>query len=59
MMVVLGVEWWCSGSAFVRGSGITYTSDGNSSLSDVTYMSHTFINKLMDMMVMEQIIGCW
>ena len=37
-----GGQGGASGSAFVRGSGITYTSDGNSSLSDVTYISHTF-----------------
>ena len=48
-----------SGSAFVRGSGITYTGDDSgSSLSGMLHISPIlFINKLMDMMVMEQIIG--
>tara|TARA_B100000035_G_scaffold279450_1_gene259064 strand:- start:299 stop:1477 length:1179 start_codon:yes stop_codon:yes gene_type:complete len=37
-----GGQGGASGSAFVRGSGITYTSDGNSALANVTYVSHTF-----------------
>ena len=37
-----GGQGGASGSAFVRGSGITYTSDGNSALANVTYISHTF-----------------
>ena len=35
-----------SGSGFVRGSGISYTSDGNSLLSNVTYVSHTFYKQI-------------
>ena len=31
-----------SGSAFVRGSGLTYNTAGNASLSEVGYVSHTF-----------------
>lgn len=37
-----GAQGGASGSAFVRGSGITYDATGNATLSDVTYVSHTF-----------------
>ncbi len=41
-----GSDWsgggGASGSAFVRGSGITYNADGNTSLNGITYKTHTF-----------------
>ena len=37
-----GGQGGASGSAFVRGSGITYDATGNATLSNVTYITHTF-----------------
>ena len=41
-----GSDWsgggGAAGSAFVRGSGNTYTAAGNGSLNEVTYKTHTF-----------------